>query len=161
MRTITVTLLRVVLATCLAVAVVVQAMIIPALWRDLDDAPPAGRVALVTITFLFILALQVTAVCMWRLVTMVHRDTIFSTDAFRYVDIVIGAVACASVLVFAVAVILAPGEIAPGVILLICGCSLLVGGVALIVLVLRMLLAKAVALDTTAHQLQSELDEVI
>ena len=36
-----------------------------------------------------------------------------------------------------------------------------VAGVALIVLVLRMLLAQAVALDARTHQLQAELDEVI
>ena len=38
---------------------------------------------------------------------------------------------------------------------------LVVGGVALIVLVLRLLLAQAVALDTEAKHLQSELDTVI
>ena len=41
------------------------------------------------------------------------------------------------------------------------GASLVAGGVALIVLVLRMLLAQAVALDVEARHLQSELDEVI
>ena len=38
---------------------------------------------------------------------------------------------------------------------------MIVAGVALIVLVLRMLLAQAVALDAEAHHLQAELDEVI
>jgi hypothetical protein len=60
------------------------------------------------------------------------------------------------------AVTLAPGEaVAPGIVGLICGIALVVAGVALVVLVLRMLLAQAVALDATAHHLQAELDEVI
>jgi hypothetical protein len=81
---------------------------------------------------------------------------------------VIGAIATASVLVFGIAVLAAysnrttPGdEVAPGVVGLICGVSLVIGGVALIVLVLRVLLAQAVSLDTTAKHLQAELDEVI
>ena len=62
----------------------------------------------------------------------------------------------------AMAVTLAPGEaVAPGIVGLICGLSLVVAGVALVVLVLRMLLAQAVALDAEATHLKSELDEVI
>ena len=45
--------------------------------------------------------------------------------------------------------------------LLVGGAGGLVAGVALIVLVLRMLLAQAVARDAEAMQLQAELDEVI
>ena len=57
---------------------------------------------------------------------------------------------------------LAPGEaVAPGVVLLIGGLAVMVAGVALIVLVMRMLLAQAVARDAEAHHLQAELDEVI
>ncbi len=132
------------------------------LWIDLDEAPPGVQAPVVVIFVLGIVTMQVTAVCVWRLLTMVRRGTVFSHAAFRYVDIVIGAIAAASVLAFCLAVTLAPGEaVAPGIVLLICGVSLVVAGVALIVLVLRMLLAKAVELDAEAHQLQSELDEVI
>ncbi len=54
--------------------------------------------------------------------------------------------------------VLAPGEaVAPGVVLLVGGAGGLVAGVALIVLVLRMLLAQAVARDAEATQLQAEL----
>jgi hypothetical protein len=108
------------------------------------------------------MTMQVTAVCVWRLLTMVRRGTVFSHAAFRYVDVVIGAIATASALTFALAVTLAPGEaVAPGVVGLICGVSLVVAGVALVVLVLRMLLAQAVARDAEASHLQAELDEVI
>jgi hypothetical protein len=154
--------LRIVLAIALAGSLFVQAVMVPLLWIDLDDAPSGVRVPVVIIVILGIATMQVTAVCVWRLLTMVRRGTVFSHGAFRYVDIVIGAVSAASVLTFGLAVTLAPGEaVAPGVVGLICGLSLTVAGVALIVLVLRMLLAQAVALDAATHHLQAELDEVI
>lgn len=162
MGTVTILALRVVLATALAGSLFVQAVMVPLLWADLDEAPAAVRVPVIVIVVLGIVTMQVTGVCVWRLVTMVRRGTVFSHAAFRYVDVVIGAITVASLLTFGLAVTLAPGEaVAPGIVLLICGVSLVVAGVALIVLVLRMLLAQAVALDAEAQHLQAELDEVI
>ncbi|WP_396020383.1 hypothetical protein [Arthrobacter sp. ISL-72] len=49
--------------------------------------------------------------------------------AFRYVDVVAGAVAAASLLTFGLGVVLAPGEsVAPGIVLLIGGAGVLVAG---------------------------------
>jgi hypothetical protein len=160
--------LRVVIATALVGSLVVQLVMVPLLWLDMDAAPAGVRVPFVAIVVLGIVTMQVTAICIWRLLTMVRQGTVFSHVAFRYVDITIGAIATASVLTFGIAVVAAysnrttPGdEVAPGVVALICGASLVVAGVALIVLVLRMLLVQAVALDYEARHLQSELDEVI
>ena len=50
---------------------------------------------------------------------------------------------------------------APGIVGLICGAALVIAGVALIVLVLRMLLAQAVAREVEAQRLRTELNEVI
>jgi hypothetical protein len=119
------------------------------------------RAAFITLLVLFIVTLQVSAICIWQLLTMVRRDSVFSQAAFRYVDVIIGAVATASVLLFLVAVLLAPGSIAPGIVGLICGASLVTAGIALLVLVMRMLLAQAVAREAEARRLRSELDEVI
>ncbi|MET9271439.1 DUF2975 domain-containing protein [Kribbella sp. NPDC003557] len=154
--------LRAVLAVALLGSLVVQGVMVPLLWTDLDDAPAAVRVPVIVIVVLAIVTLQVTAVCVWRLLTMVGRGTVFSRGAFRYVDIVIGAIAAASLLIFGLAVTLAPGEaVAPGVVGLVCGLSVVVAGVALVVYVLRMLLVQAVATDNEAQQLRAELDEVI
>jgi hypothetical protein len=162
MGDVTVLALRVVLALALAGSLFVQAVMVPLFWMDLDEAPAGVRTSLVVIVVLGIATMQVSAVCVWRLLTMVRRGTVFSHAAFRYVDIVIGAIAAASALTFGMAVTLAPGDaVAPGIVLLICGASLVVAGVALIVLVLRMLLAQAVARDAEAHHLQAELNEVI
>ena len=162
MGRLTVLALRIVLAIALAGSLLVQTVMVPLFWADLDEAPAGVRISLVVIVVLGIVTMQVTAVCVWRLLTMVRRGTVFSHAAFRYVDVVIGAIATASALTFGLAVTLAPGEaVAPGVVGLICGLSLVVAGVALVVLVLRMLLTQAVALDAEAHHLKSELDEVI
>jgi hypothetical protein len=162
MGQLTVLALRIVLALALAGSLFVQVVMVPLVWMDLDEAPAGVRLPFVVIVVLGIVTMQVSAVCVWRLLTMVRRGTVFSHAAFRYVDIIIGAVAAASVLTFGLAVTLAPGEaVAPGIVGLICGLALVVAGVGLVILVQRMLLAQAVARDTEAHQLQAELDEVI
>jgi Protein of unknown function (DUF2975) len=154
--------LRIVLVMGLAGSLFVQAVMVPLLAIDIEDAPAAVRVPVIIIVLLGIGTTQVIMVCVWRLLTMVRRGTVFSHAAFRYVDIVIGAVAVASALTFALGVTLAPGEdVAPGVVLLIGGLGVMIAGAALVVLVLRMLLAQAVARDAEAQHLQAELDGVV
>lgn len=105
---------------------------------------------------------QVALISVWRLVAMVRRGTVFSHTAFRYVDFVIGSIVAASLLWFAVTALNAPGQRDdPGVTVIMGGVGLAILGVALIVFVLRMLLAQAVALDVEATQMRAELDEVI
>lgn len=163
MGKLTVLALRVVIALVLAGSLFVQVRMVPLVSVDLQNAgaPDGPRIAFLTIAVLGIACVQVTSVCVWRLLTMVRRGTVFSHGAFRYVDIIFGAISVAAVLVFGIAVLLAPGDVAPGIVLLICGAALMIGGVALIVLVLRKLLAQAVARDAEARHLRSELDEVI
>ena len=155
--------LRAVLAVVLVGTVLVQAGMLWALISGSD--PEDGSLpltALRVITVLGLLAVQVALVCVWRLVTMVRRGTVFSHAAFRYVDAVIGAIVAAALVWFAVTVLNAPGQRDdPGVTVIMGGVGLAVLGVALLVLVLRMLLAQAVARDAEASLLQAELDEVI
>ncbi|MEV4229007.1 DUF2975 domain-containing protein [Streptomyces bobili] len=165
MGRLTVLALRGVIVALLTGSVFVQAVMVPLLGRDLDEAdtelayPPAAF--LVTV-ILGIVTAQVVLVCVWRLVTMVRRGTVFSHAAFRYVHIVIGAFMAAALLMFTLGVLLAPGEaVAPGVVLLIGGAVMAILGVALTVLVLRMLLAQAVARDVEAARMRAELSEVI
>ena len=158
----TVLALRIVIAMVLAGSLFVQVVMMPLFWADLDGATAGVRMSVVAIVVLGIVCVQVTAVCVWKLLTMVRRGTVFSDAAFRFVDVIFFAVVVASLLAFALGVVLAPGEdVAPGVVLLIGGFGVCVGGVALIVRVLRLLLAQAVARDAEAHHLRAELDEVI
>jgi len=155
--------LRAVLAAVFAGTVFVQAGMVWTLVTGSD--PEDGTLPLTTFrvcTILGMVSVQVALVCVWRLVTMVRRGTVFSHAAFRYVDVVIGAIVAAALVWFAVTAVNAPGQRAdPGVTLIMGGIGVAILGVALIVLLLRMLLAQAVARDTEAAQLQAELDQVI
>jgi len=159
----TVHALRAVLAGVLAGTVLIQAMMAWALVSGSD--PEDGSLPLTSlrvITILGMVSVQVALVCVWQLVTMVRRGTVFSHAAFRYVDVVIGAIVAAALVWFAVMAINAPGQRAdPGVTLIMGGVGVAILGVALIVLLLRMLLAQAVARDAEATQLQADLDDVI
>ena len=161
MRNITILALRGVLTIALAGSLFVQAVMVPLFWADLAGVPDWLRISLVVLVVLGIVTLQVVAVCVWRLLAMVRKGTVFSPAAFRYVDTIIGAIAVAAVLVLGIAVALAPTTMAPGLVGLVCGASLVVAGVALVVYVQRILLAQAVDRDAQARALQSELDEVI
>ncbi|MFK0126923.1 DUF2975 domain-containing protein [Streptomyces nigra] len=155
--------LRAVLVVVLAGTVFVQALMVWVLVSGSD--PEDGSLPLTplrVITILGMVSVQVALISVWRLVTMVRRGTVFSHDAFRYVDAVIGAIAAAALLWFAVTALNAPGQRDdPGVTVIMGGVGVAILGVALIVLVLRMLLAQAVARDVEAAQMQAELDEVI
>jgi Protein of unknown function (DUF2975) len=155
--------LRVVLVVVLVGTVVLQGGLVGGVLVGrprVVGAPPLT--ALRVITILGMLSIQVVLVCVWRLVTMVRRGTVFSHAAFRYVDGVIGAIVAAALVWFAVTIINAPGQRDdPGVTVIMGGIGVAILGVALIVYVLRMLLAQAVARDVEAAQMQAELDEVI
>lgn len=161
MGKLTVGALRAVLVVVLAGTVAVQAGMVWALATD----PEAGALPLTPLRVLTILGLvsvQVALVCVGRLVTMVRRGTVFSHAAFRYVDVLIGAIVAAALVWFTVTILNAPGQRDdPGVSVIMGGVGLAILGVALVVLVLRMLLAQAVARDVEASQLRAELDEVI
>ena len=163
MGKLTVRSLRAVLVVVLAGTVFIQAGMV---WAVASGSDPedgsAPLTALRVVTILGMVSVQVALVCVWRLVTMVRRGTVFSYAAFRYVDVMIGAIVAAALVWFAVTVINAPGQREdPGVTVIMGGAGVGILGVALIVLVLRMLLAQAVARDVEATQMQAELAEVI
>ncbi|MFE2009885.1 DUF2975 domain-containing protein [Streptomyces sp. NPDC059491] len=161
MGNLTVRALRAVIVVVLVGTVLVQAAMVWALGHDPEDGS-LPLTSMRVITILGMVSAQVALVCVWRLVAMVRRGTVFSHAAFRYVDGVIGAIVFAALLWFAVTAVNAPGQREdPGVTVIMGGIGLAILGVALIVLVLRMLLAQAVARDVEATQMKAELDEVI
>ncbi|MFE6068033.1 DUF2975 domain-containing protein [Streptomyces sp. NPDC056525] len=155
--------LRAVLAVVFVGTVLVQALMVWVLVSGSD--PEDGSLPLTPLRVIVVLGMvsaQVALVCVWRLVAMVRRGTVFSLAAFRYVDGVIGAIVAVAVLWFAVTAINAPGQREdPGVTVIMGGIGVAILGVALIVLVLRILLAQAVDRDVEAARMQAELDEVI
>jgi len=150
----TIVALRSILGLSLIGSAAVQAVILPAIWRDLASTPFGWRVSAVTVLALWLVCLQVVAICIWRLVSMAAVDAVFSPAAFRFVDVVIAAIGVAALLTAVLATLLVPGGIAPGVVGLIYAAALATGGVALVVVVMRALLRKAI-------EMRSELDEVV
>ncbi|QPP08119.1 DUF2975 domain-containing protein [Streptomyces bathyalis] len=163
MGKLTVLALRAVMVALLAGSLFVQAVMVAMLGGAVEESVLSDhRTPALVITILVVVTVQIVLFGVWRLVTMVRRGTVFSHAAFRYVHLVIGAFVAAALLVFALGVVLAPGEaVPPGVVALLGGVSLAIFGIALIVLVLRMLLAQALARDVEASRLGAELAEVI
>ncbi len=153
--------LRAMLIVAAIGSLMVLAVILPLVWMDLADAPLAGAVALMVILALRVVCMQVIDVCIWMMLTLVLRGHIFSRAAFRHVDVITGAVAIGGLLLLALGVVLAPGSMAPGLVLLLGGAALLAFAAALTVHVARRLLAQAVTRDAQARRLEHELSEVI
>ncbi len=153
--------LRIVIALALIGSVVVQVMIVPAIWLDLVGAPLPARITFVSIIVLGVVTMQVFAVCVWMLLTKVRRGSVFSESSFVYVDVIVGAISTAAVLAFAMGVLLSFGEAAPGIVGLICGAGLVLGGMALLVVVMKALLRQAIDREREARALRAELDEVV
>ncbi len=157
----TITVLQVVIALALAGSLVVQTVITPLLWLDLVDTPTWFRVSFVVIVVLGVASMQVFAVCVWMLLTKVRGGSIFQPSSFRYVNVIIGAMAAAALLILAFAFVLAPSEVAPGIVALVCGAALVMAGVALLMVVMKALLRQAIEREHEARTLRTELGEVI
>ena len=93
--------LRAVLALVLVGTVFVQVMMVLALATKPDDGS-LPLTALRVIVAVGMVSVEVALVCVWRLVTMVRRGTVFSHAAFRYVDVIIGAIVAAALVWFSV-----------------------------------------------------------
>lgn len=161
MGNVTILVLKAVIALALLGSVAVQALIVPALWLDLAGEELWGRIAFVSIAVLGILTMQVFAVSVWMLLTKVRRGSIFSASSFGWVNAIVASFAVAAVLALALAILLAPGSMAPGLVGLICGAALVLGGIALLVVVMKALLRQAIAREDEAQALRTELGEVI
>jgi hypothetical protein len=109
----------------------------------------------IIVAVLFLLCVQVVLVCVWRLLSMVRTSVIFSDDAFVWVDVILGAMVLATLLIGVSMATLASANVASPSVMLLCALGVVVGaGLALLILVLRGLLRNA-------RQLQQDLSEVV
>lgn len=144
-----------------------QAVVIPTVTDDLRTALPEATVPswLFLVTgILALLAGQVAVVAVWRLLTMVRRNSVFSEAAFRHVNLFIWGAGAAAVLATGIvpaAAVVADADDAPGVMLFGMAPSAMAASLTLLMIVMRGLLARSVELDRTATNLQGELDGVI
>lgn len=102
-----------------------------------------------------LLCVQVVLVCVWRLLTLAARESIFDAAAFRWVDAIIATVVIAGVLIVAGMVVIGRAQAGSPFILLTGIIALIaVAGLALVVVVMRGLLRQATLL-------QQEMAEVV
>lgn len=132
----------------------IQALLTAMLFLDPADSYRGARIAAVSVIVLGFVCVEVALACVWQLLTLVRHGKVFSPLAFRWVDVIIGAITVAAVLVLILGYIVGEVDDAPGVILIGAVLALLVAGVALIVYVQRMLLVQAAGFS-------AELDAVI
>lgn len=157
----TILALRVVIALALGGSLVVQVFIVPAIWLDLEGELLWARIVFVTLIVLGVVTMQIFAVCVWQLLTKVRKGSVFSESSFRYVDVIVWTIAAAAVLALLMAVLLASGTTAPGIVGLVCGASLVLGGMALLVVVMKTLLRQAIEREAEARALRAELNEMV
>lgn len=103
----------------------------------------------------FLLCVQLALVCVWRLLSLVRTGTIFSKDAFKWVDGILVLVIVATVIILGAFIALQIAGVGSGPVMVICTFGLILGsGFALLVVVLRGLLRQA-------SQLEQDLAEVV
>lgn len=104
---------------------------------------------------LFIGLIEVTLVCIWFLLSLVQADRIFRVEAFRYVDIILGALVAAGALILTSYIVIVANRAVSLSLSLLAVLGIVVSAaLALLVVVLRGLLSKAL-------ELEQDLSEVV
>lgn len=147
----TILVLKGLIAVLLGLLLASQIVIVPAVaaqsawrYREIAYLQTPG----IVIGILFLLCVQIVLICVWRLLSLVREDSIFTESAFPDVDVSLGAVVGATLLVaITLVTLLASGVMTPSIALL-CVLGIVVGaGLSLLIVVLRGLLRKASALE--------------
>jgi hypothetical protein len=150
--------LKALIVVLLALLLASQVLVIPEVARitalrnpDVVQLEVPGIIGAVV----FIVLIEVTLVCVWFLLSLVQTDRIFRVEAFRYVDIILGALVAAGVLILAsYLVIVANRAVSLSLSLLAILGVVVSAALALLVVVLRGLLRKAL-------ELEQDLSEVV
>jgi hypothetical protein len=142
--------LRLLLALAFTVVLFAGLRAVPAIYDDWlreSAQASAARWPVLVAVWLVLLCVEVVVVCIWRLLTMVSRDQIFSQNSLRWVDLILLAIAAAWSLLFT-ALVYSVGPLGvaagPAVALVL---MLVIGAVVgLLMVVMRALLTKATTL---------------
>ncbi|MGW4589800.1 DUF2975 domain-containing protein [Amycolatopsis thermoflava] len=144
-------LLRIFLVALFGILVLFQVMSLPGQFAHMAREDPEMaylRWPATAVTVFWVLCVQVVIVAMWRLLTMVRTDRIFSEASMRWVNVIVGAIAAGWTVLVAVFLYVGVNADDPGLPLVL---FLLVVGVAvvgLLMVVMRALLRQATTLRT-------------
>jgi hypothetical protein len=154
----TILVLKAIIAAMILLILACQLFLVPPTAQGMARAYPEFADLIVpgiVIAELFLLCIQVVNVCVWRLLSMIGEQNIFSTDAFRWVDVILGSIVAATLLIVVAFAILTSAGVGNPSILLLGSLGVVVGsGLSLLVIVMRGLLKNAA-------QLQQDLSEVV
>lgn len=150
--------LQALIVVLLALLVASQTLVIPEVARitalrnpDVDQLEIPGIIGAV----IFIGLIEVTLVCVWFLLSLVQTDRIFRVEAFRYVDIILGALIAAGLLILVSYIVIVGSRAVSLSLTLLAVLGVVVSAaLALLVVVLRGLLRKAL-------ELEQDLSEVV
>jgi hypothetical protein len=106
------------------------------------------RWPLTAVTVFWVLCIQVVIVCTWKLLTLVKNDRIFSDDSLVWVNVIVGAIAAAWVVLLGVLLYFGITADDPGLPLLLFLMSIGVTVLGLLMVVMRALLRQATTLRT-------------
>lgn len=155
--------LRVLLVLLFVGLLAAQAFSLPGTFaHQAATSPGLGPIPaiLLTVGILGFLCVQIVIVCIWKLLSLVKTDRIFSARAFTWVDTILWTMVAAWVLLTVAAIALVaiiyftPELRDPGVPIVLFGAVLVGGVLVLVFVVMRALLRQAATL-------RSDLDEVI
>ncbi|MDP3950553.1 DUF2975 domain-containing protein [Microbacterium sp.] len=143
--------LKTLIAVMLLLLLAAQVWMIPGLAAATADRFPEfanleipGIIAAVV----FLICVEVVLICIWRLLSLVRTERIFSSKAFIYVDVIIATMIAASLIIIISNVVILLAEAGSPSILLVSVLGVVVGiALALLVVVLRGLLRKALELE--------------
>ena len=158
MRRIVIVATKALIVVLFAAIVFVQMVFVPANARSFAASAPefaALELPGILLVDALLLCSQVVLVCVWALLSLAASDRIFDNAAFRWVDIIIGSIVAAGLLIIAGLCVLNAAS-AGGPFTALAGLISLISaaGLALVVVVMRGLLRQAT-------QLRAELSEVV
>ena len=146
-----VTGLRLFLVVMFAVLVLLQVMSLPGQFRHMAEEHPEHadlRWPLTAAAVFLVACVQVVIVAIWKLLTRVEHDRIFSQDSMTWVDAIMWAVAAAWVVLVGIDILVAFHADDPGGPIVLFLLTVGVTVVGLLMLVMRALLRQATALRT-------------
>ena len=156
-----VALLRVLLVLAFLFLIPMQLFGVPGdILHDLERSPEAAHLLwpMLVVAEIVMICFQVVIVCIWKLLTMIKRDRIFSDESFRWVDgivwsLVVAWVAFAGLALYLVLYIYFTPELRdPGLPIVLFGLTLMGAVVVLLMLVMRALLRQATVLRTDMEE---------
>jgi hypothetical protein len=150
--------LKTLIFVLIALLLACQIFVIPAVAQQMvEKSAELGylQVPGIVVTAGFVLCVQVALVCVWRLLSLVRASILFRDNAFTYVNIILGLVALATLLILGSFITLAVAGVASPSVTMLCSLGIVVGsGLTLMIVVMRGLLRKA-------SELERDLSEVV